>query len=301
MTDSAVPGELTELLAAWRVGERGAFDRLIPLVYSELRRMAKGYLHHERAGHTLQPTALVHELFSRLVHQKRADLRDRRHFFAIAATTMRRILVDHARIQNAQKRGRDVVTVSLDNLDEIADPHRSGELLLLNDLLEQARCDGFRSRAPSSTCATLPACLSRRPQRHWRPRRPRSIATGAWPRPGCCANSKPSAELASLRPRAHTHAHAYRPATTLRPAYLDGAAVGDSDVGAASAARELVRACSAWTSASARALSRRCGWSGASRARRVARDSSSAISAACSRPVARYSRPMWYWVRAYHG
>ena len=89
MDDAASTGELTQLLAAWNVGERDAFDRLIPLVYGELRRMAGRYLHRERADHTLQPTALVHELFSRLVQREQAALNDRRHFFAIAATTMR--------------------------------------------------------------------------------------------------------------------------------------------------------------------------------------------------------------------
>lgn len=135
MIDPARSGELTELLAAWKVGEREAFDRLIPLVYGELRRMARRYLYKEREGHTLQPTALVHELFSRLVQQERADMRDRRHFFAIAATTMRRILVDHARVRSARKRGGSLTIVSLDSLDDLAGPQRAGELLMLDECL----------------------------------------------------------------------------------------------------------------------------------------------------------------------
>jgi RNA polymerase sigma factor (TIGR02999 family) len=90
-------GEVSQLLHQWAAGDRSAFDSLIPLVYNELRRLAGGYLRHERPDHTLQATALVHEAFFRLAGQERVAWQNRVHFFAIAAQAMRRILVDHAR------------------------------------------------------------------------------------------------------------------------------------------------------------------------------------------------------------
>jgi RNA polymerase sigma factor (TIGR02999 family) len=90
-------GEVSQLLHQWAAGDRSALDALIPLVYDELRRLAGGYLRHERSDHTLQATALVHEAFFRLAGQERVAWQNRRHFFAIAAQAMRRILVDHAR------------------------------------------------------------------------------------------------------------------------------------------------------------------------------------------------------------
>src|SRR5262245_55404107 len=101
----APPGEVTGLLLAWRQGDRGALDKLIPLVYGELHRMAERYLRRERSGHTLPPTAIVNEAYLRLVGRQNIDWRDRAHFFAVAAQSMRRILVDHARQRNAKKRG----------------------------------------------------------------------------------------------------------------------------------------------------------------------------------------------------
>jgi len=95
MTSS--PKEVTQLLVAWSEGDPAALDRLMPLVYAELRRMARRHMGQERPGHTLQTTALVHEAYLRLVNQERAGWKDRTHFFAIAAQLMRRILVDHAR------------------------------------------------------------------------------------------------------------------------------------------------------------------------------------------------------------
>lgn len=104
---------MTTLLAAWSRGDTSAYDRLVPLVYAELREMAARYLRRERADHTLQPTALVHEAYLRLVDQTSARWANREQFFAIAAQAMRRILVDHARGHDAQKRGGDVVRVPL--------------------------------------------------------------------------------------------------------------------------------------------------------------------------------------------
>lgn len=96
--------EVTQLLQLWRRGDDDAFDRLLPLVYSELRRSAVGYLRKERSDHTLQATDLVHEAYLRLANVKALDTKDRSHFFAVAARAMRRILVDHARKQTKEKR-----------------------------------------------------------------------------------------------------------------------------------------------------------------------------------------------------
>src|SRR5262249_30314142 len=96
---------VTALLRQFAAGDRSALDRLIPLVYEELRRIARGHLRREPAGHTLQPTALVHEAYARLAGHTDAEFRDRTHFMAIAARVMRQILTDHARIKYAQKRG----------------------------------------------------------------------------------------------------------------------------------------------------------------------------------------------------
>src|SRR5215216_7597512 len=97
--------DLTGLLRDWSRGDRRALDRLLPLVYAELRRVAARQLRRERADHTLQPTALVHEAYIRLVDQRHVNWQDRAHFFGVAAQVMRRILVDHARRHSASKRG----------------------------------------------------------------------------------------------------------------------------------------------------------------------------------------------------
>jgi RNA polymerase sigma factor (TIGR02999 family) len=106
MSDKPASGaHITQLLIAWSDGKRDAVDELLPLVYAELRRLASRYLRHEPTGHTLQPTALVHEAYMRLIDQRRVRWRNRAHFFGIAAQIMRRILVDHARARAAEKRG----------------------------------------------------------------------------------------------------------------------------------------------------------------------------------------------------
>lgn len=106
MTESGLPpAEVTRLLADLNAGVDGAQERLIPMVYAELRRLASSYMGRERAGHTLAPTALVHEAFIKLVDQDRVQWKGRAHFFGIAAQAMRRILVDHARKRNAARRG----------------------------------------------------------------------------------------------------------------------------------------------------------------------------------------------------
>jgi RNA polymerase sigma factor (TIGR02999 family) len=103
--DQRTPERVTQLLVAWSEGRQEALTDLLPLVYDELRRMAASYLRHEASGHTLQPTALINEAYLRLVDQRRVRWRNRAHFYGVAAQLMRRILVDHARSQHAEKRG----------------------------------------------------------------------------------------------------------------------------------------------------------------------------------------------------
>ena len=112
MTGPAVG--VTELLCQWREGDQAALEALLPLVYDELRRLARSYLHRERSNHTLQSTALVHEAYLRLVDQKTVSWQNRAQFFGIAAQMMRRILVDHARGRLAEKRGAGVCNVTLE-------------------------------------------------------------------------------------------------------------------------------------------------------------------------------------------
>ena len=110
--------DVTELLQAWSGGDRAALDRLMPLVYDELKRIAARHLAGERAGHTLQATALVHEAYLKLVDQRSARWQNRTQFFAVAAQLMRRILVDHARAHAAAKRGAGARPVTLSALEE---------------------------------------------------------------------------------------------------------------------------------------------------------------------------------------
>ncbi len=116
---------VTALLQAWRRGDQRALDALMPLVYQELHTLAVRQMAGESRGHTLQSTALVHEAFLRLVGQ-RADWQSRAHFFAIAATVMRRILVDHARRANAERRGSGATPLSLDGTIDVAAPDTGG-------------------------------------------------------------------------------------------------------------------------------------------------------------------------------
>lgn len=106
--------DITGLLVRWKEGDASALDALIPLVYAELRKLARSYLRHERRNHTLQATALVHEAFLKLAGEQPTDWQDRAHFFGIAARTMRQILVTHARRHNAQKRGGGETAESVD-------------------------------------------------------------------------------------------------------------------------------------------------------------------------------------------
>src|SRR5262245_15429021 len=106
------PPDVTALLVDWSRGDRTALDQLLPLVYAELHRVAARKLRNERADHTLQPTALVHEVYMRLVDQRHVDWQNRAHFFGVAAQVMRRILVDHARRHSASKRGDGTLCVN---------------------------------------------------------------------------------------------------------------------------------------------------------------------------------------------
>ena len=112
--------QVTELLGRWRGGDGEALDSLIPLVYEELRRIAQHYLRNERPGHTLQSTALVHEAYVRLIRQDLPQWQNRAHFFAVAAQLMRQILVDHARLYRADKRGGGVCNLTLDEAEQDA-------------------------------------------------------------------------------------------------------------------------------------------------------------------------------------
>lgn len=132
--------DATSLLRAWGAGDRGALDRLTPIVYEELRRLARSYLKRERPGHSLQATSLVNEAYLRLVDYKHMQWHDRNHFFAVSAQLMRRILVEHARRHNL-KRGGGVQHVELEE-SAVLGGGRPADLLALDDALnELARLD----------------------------------------------------------------------------------------------------------------------------------------------------------------
>ena len=138
--------ELTLLLIAWSEGDEAALEKLIPLVYQELRRLAKRYLRQERPGHSLQTTALVHEAYLRLIDSSRVRWQNRAHFFAISAQLMRRILVDFARSRRYLKRGGVAQHVSLGEALDVAEA-RGAALIALDDaLLALARIDERKSR-----------------------------------------------------------------------------------------------------------------------------------------------------------
>jgi len=133
---STAPGEVTQILHEFRQGNRDAQDRLIPLVYRELRRIARAHLRGEAATHSLQPTALVHEAYLRLVGINQIDWHDRAHFFSVASVLMRRILVEHSRANRARKRGGGEDTLWLDEA-LMPSPGRTPEIIALDDALNQ--------------------------------------------------------------------------------------------------------------------------------------------------------------------
>lgn len=133
---AAEPGEVTRLLHEMRGGNQDALNELLPLVYRELRHQAARYLRGEGRGHTLQPTALVHEAYLRLIENPNIQWQNRAHFCAVAARLMRRILVDHARTRGAQKRGGAATRVTLDDPASPAEP-RFVDLLILDESLSR--------------------------------------------------------------------------------------------------------------------------------------------------------------------
>src|ERR1700744_300228 len=138
--------EVTRLLIEWKRGDQKAIDLLVPLVYDEMRRLAQSYLRNERAAATLQPTALVHEAYLRLVAQNLPDFESRSHFFGVAAHLMRQILVDHARRHKSAKRGNGVHMASLEEALSFA-PESSSDVLALDDALTGlARMDERKCR-----------------------------------------------------------------------------------------------------------------------------------------------------------
>lgn len=141
------PEEITQLLAAYNNGDHQALEQVFPLVYNELRRLAAGYLRREREDHTLQPTALVHEAYLRLLGQD-VDWQNRAHFLGVAAQMMRRILVDHARQHRSEKRGSGGVKIALDEVEAInLSAERAADLIALDDALTAlAEFDPQKSR-----------------------------------------------------------------------------------------------------------------------------------------------------------
>ena len=138
MPDASLPHNVTELLLSWGQGDTAALDRLVPLLYDDLRRVARGHLRREGPGHTLQPTALVHEVFLRLVDVDRMTVKSRTHFFALSARLMRQILVDHARRRQAGKRGGGATVIGLNEAAGAAAPASSSsvDVLALDEALD---------------------------------------------------------------------------------------------------------------------------------------------------------------------
>jgi RNA polymerase sigma-70 factor (ECF subfamily) len=139
-------GDITALLQKLQTDQRAA-PELIALVYGELRRIAAAYMRGERAGHTLQPTALIHEAWMRLADQTRVNWRDRTHFFGVAASMMRRVLVDHARERLAEKRGSGQAALSLEWIEVADEPQKLEEVLSVHTALERLEAlDGQQAR-----------------------------------------------------------------------------------------------------------------------------------------------------------
>jgi len=138
--------EVTQLLIQWSNGDKAALDKLMPLIYDELRRLARHYMNRERAGHTLQTTALVNEAYLRLINRKQVHWQNRAHFFAIAAQLMRSILVDHARSHAYAKRGGGARKIALDEALAVSQ-QRAADVVALDDALKRlAEIDQQQSR-----------------------------------------------------------------------------------------------------------------------------------------------------------
>lgn len=138
---------VTSCLAKWRAGEAGALDSLLPLVYGELRAVAGAQLRGEQTGHTLGATALVHEAYVRLAEREQLDAKDRGHFFAIAARSMRQVLVDHARSRQRDKRGSGSTHLPLDLVENLVGERAADELLALDEALDRLALASPRAAA----------------------------------------------------------------------------------------------------------------------------------------------------------
>src|SRR2546421_8165930 len=142
----AAPDGVTQLLINWRNGDKAALDQLTPLVYEELRRLARGFMRKERSNHTLQTSALINEAYLKLAGQDETNWQNRAHFFAVAAQIMRHILVDHARSYGYEKRGAGAQRVGLDDA-QVFSKERAGELVALDEALTNlATVDPRKSR-----------------------------------------------------------------------------------------------------------------------------------------------------------
>jgi RNA polymerase sigma-70 factor, ECF subfamily len=143
--DTASRNDITGWLQAWSRGDETALDRLTPVVYAELRQRARRLMFRERGSHSLQPTALIHEAYLRLVGSAPVDWRDRGHFYALSARLMRQILVDHARSRGRRKRGAGAMLITLD--ETVIGPRETPDLVRLDDALHAlAETDARKSR-----------------------------------------------------------------------------------------------------------------------------------------------------------
>ncbi len=145
---SRLPKEqpITALLHEFALGDKSALDRLVPLIYPELQKLARGYMRNEHPGHTLQPTALVHEAYARLVKQEHPDYHSRAHFMGVAAQVMRQVLIDHARIRDAGKRGGGAANLPLEMAAAVPGREPSS-IIAIDDALERlARNDSLKAR-----------------------------------------------------------------------------------------------------------------------------------------------------------
>jgi RNA polymerase sigma-70 factor, ECF subfamily len=130
------PSDITQLLIQMTDGNTEAVNQILPLIYSELRKLASSYLRRERSNHTLQPTALVNEAYIKLIDQKKVKWQNRAHFFGIAAQVMRRILLDHARKHTAEKRGGDAEVLPIEEEILVVSHEKSAELIALDEALD---------------------------------------------------------------------------------------------------------------------------------------------------------------------
>ena len=139
--------QITQLLKDWSDGNQTALGKLMPLVYDELRRQASQFLSKERANHTLQTTALIHEAYLKLIRQNQVEWQNRAHFFALASTAMRRILVDYARERHREKRGGVAENLPIDEAFQIASKEKSVDLIALDEALNRlAKLDARQAR-----------------------------------------------------------------------------------------------------------------------------------------------------------